>query len=179
MKNWTLIVVRNWSSSCFEMQSWTMFISLVYRLGTAFHLVLPSSNAARETFMGRVQIEAPTYIFLWDNIIAQQIISRCLSPTWSSFKISYKISALCILLLTENTARNKVITEFNLLVMESQCYISQSCWVPLFKTIKQMESCSDPKELHKKKGKGSTESRGNPERSTEGPVLVLEHNTTA
>lgn len=158
-----------------------IFISLVYRLGTAFGFVLPSSNAARKnpTFVGRFQIEAPTYIFLWDNIFAQQIISRCLSPTWSSLKTSYKITALCTLLLTENTARNRVITEFNLLVMESQCYISQSCWIPLLKTIKQMESCSDPKELWKKKGNGSTESTDNPESSTGGTRLVLEHNTTA
>lgn len=125
MKKWTLILVHIWSSSCFELQSWTPFISLVHRLGTAFHLVLPSSNAARETltFVGRFQTETSTYIFLWNNIFAQQIISRWLSSTWSSLKISHKISALTTLLLTENTAKNRVITEFNLLVMESQCYI--------------------------------------------------------
>lgn len=141
MKKWTLILVHIWSSSS-ELQSWMSFISLVHRLGTAFHLVLPSSNAARETptFVGRFQTEASTYILLWNNISAEQIISRWLSSTWSSLKISHKISAPSTLLLTKNTAKNRVITEFNLLVMESQCYISESCWVPLFKTIKQMES---------------------------------------
>lgn len=148
MKNWTLILVHIWSGSHFELQSWTPFISSVQRLGTAFYLVLPSSNAAKETptFVGRFQIETSAYIFLWKNIFAQQIISRSLLPTWSSLKYPIK-SVHCVYSckqkilklgwsLSSTCGHGVTVLHFSELLSST------------FKN-KEMESCSDPKELWK------------------------------
>lgn len=57
-------------------------------------------TTARETptFAGIFQKEASTCVFLWNSAIALQIISRWSSSTWSSLKISHKVSSLHTLL---------------------------------------------------------------------------------